>query len=57
LAWLIVFGLVIHVVVIIGLLLVMYQYHFTKRLVSGSRVVMWPLCRRSQNVALATKHG
>ncbi|WP_390410388.1 lysylphosphatidylglycerol synthase transmembrane domain-containing protein [Lacticaseibacillus jixiensis] len=33
LAWLIVFGLVIHVVVIIGLLLVMYQYRFTKRLV------------------------
>lgn len=42
LAWLIVFGLVIHVVVIIGLLLVMYQYRFTKRLVSA---VVW-LCGR-----------
>lgn len=42
LAWLIVFGLVIHVVVIIGLLLVMYQYAFTKRLVQA---VVW-LCGR-----------
>ncbi|MFD1484804.1 YbhN family protein [Lacticaseibacillus baoqingensis] len=42
LAWLIVFGLVIHVVVIIGLLLVMYQYRFTKRLVGiAVRVCGW----------------
>lgn len=33
LALLIVFGFVIHVVVIIGLLLVMYRYRFTKRLI------------------------
>lgn len=34
LAWLIVFGFLIHVVVIVGLLLVMYRYRFTKRLVT-----------------------
>ncbi|WP_225048159.1 lysylphosphatidylglycerol synthase transmembrane domain-containing protein [Lacticaseibacillus kribbianus] len=34
LAWFIVFGFVIHVVVICGLLLVMYHYRFTKRLVA-----------------------
>ncbi|WP_461215832.1 lysylphosphatidylglycerol synthase transmembrane domain-containing protein [Lacticaseibacillus sp. GG6-2] len=38
LALLIVFGMVIHVVVIVGLLLVMYQYNFTKRLVGG---IVW----------------
>lgn len=42
LAWLIVFGLVIHVVVIVGLLLVMYQYRLTKRLVGVAvRVCGW----------------
>lgn len=34
LAWFIVFGMVIHLVVIVGLLLVMYYYRFTKRLVN-----------------------
>ncbi|MFD1431033.1 MULTISPECIES: lysylphosphatidylglycerol synthase transmembrane domain-containing protein [Lacticaseibacillus] len=52
LAWLIVFGFLIHITVITGLLLVMYQYKFTKKLVnwalhflglfmSPKRLAMW----------------
>ncbi len=54
LKWLIIFGMVIHVVVIVGLLLVMYRYGFTKRLVALALIpVGWVLGHeRAAGVAL-----
>ena len=54
LAWLIAFGMLIHVVVIVGLLLVMYYYKFTKKLVAALLVpVGWILGqKRRQELAL-----
>ncbi|WP_125706716.1 lysylphosphatidylglycerol synthase transmembrane domain-containing protein [Lacticaseibacillus daqingensis] len=55
LALLIVFGFVIHVTVIIGLLLVMYHYRFTKRLVGwGVNVFGW-FAKPARKAALQLK--
>ncbi|WP_461227417.1 lysylphosphatidylglycerol synthase transmembrane domain-containing protein [Lacticaseibacillus suihuaensis] len=55
LAWFIVFGFVIHVVVICGLLLVMYHYRFTKQLVAWAVKVYGRFAGPVRQAALQTK--
>ncbi|KRK71395.1 lysylphosphatidylglycerol synthase transmembrane domain-containing protein [Lacticaseibacillus nasuensis] len=51
LAWLIVFGFTIHLLVIAGLLLIMYQYRFTKRLVAFGIRLLRPFVSAGRRAA------